>query len=178
MTIELSPTNREDTIANHGTRTSGNAAFISVRPVRTLKKPEDIADIAKDIRKLDVSYVSADAKTLGEFISEVLEETERYPIVLTPSPPVGTDIRVLIDRETDKLDVLSDSIGPALLSLLNIHGPLSTSQILESLDITIEVLTSHLETLERTSLVTLEDSQYSISEEGIDFLRSLELEEV
>lgn len=180
--LELSPRETKDTIANHGAQTSGNAVFLSVPSVKPVKKSTDITDIAKDIRELDISHLTVDSETLAKLVSGGLELIERYRIA-TPSPPsVRTDVRVLIDRETDKLDVLSECIGPALLSVLNIHGPLSTSQMLESLDITNEVLISHLETLQRNGLVTsigtLEEGIcYSISEEGIEFLRSLGLEE-
>jgi len=180
--LEVSPTKEGDTVANHGTETSGNATFLSLWSVKTAEKPEDIADIDKDIRKLDVGYLSLDAKSLAEVVSEQLERTEGYLIALPRSSPVITDVRVLIDRETDRLNVLSDPIGPALLSVLNVHGPLSAAQMLESLDITSEVLLSHLETLQRTELVvtvrTLHEGHcYSVTEEGIEFLRDLGLEE-
>lgn len=182
--LELSPAKIKDTIANHGTQTSGNTVFLSVPFVRTVKKPRDITDIADDIRKLDhvrpivgAGVSTVDTEALAKLALEHFEQIERYTIASLSPPSTRANVRILIDRETAKLHVLSDCIGPALLLVLDIHGPLNTSQMSESLDITREVLISHLETLQTTGLVTLENGQYSISDDGVEFLRNLGLEE-
>lgn len=201
--LEPTPVKAEDTVANHGIQTSGNAVFLSMRLVKTPQKPEDITDMATDIRKLDSKTISIGVKPLYKTIAHAtisggmirvepegppestldIQPDVFYPVTMaTPPyglapPSIGTDIRVLIDQETDKLKVLSDSIGPALLSVINTHGPLTRSEMSESLDIATNVLNSRLEVLHTTNLVMLDDGEYSISEEGIEFLRSLDLEE-
>jgi DNA-binding transcriptional ArsR family regulator len=174
--LELSQTKTMDTITNHGTQTSGNTIFASLSVVKTIEKPAGIADKAK-VRE-EVGYYSVDTELFGEPATEQPKVTVREPPWAIPGPrPVMTNVRVSIEQETNKLDVLSDGIGPALLSVLHAYGPLSASQMLESLEITRGSLTSHLETLARTRLVTVADERYSISNDGKNFLRSLGLTE-
>ena len=175
--LELPPTKTMDTIANHGTQTSGNTIFVSLPVVKPTEKPAGVAHKAIEVPE-EVGFHSVDTEPFGEPRAEQPEVTVREPPWAIPRPRrVMTNVRVSIEQETNKLDVLSDGIGPALLSVLHAYGPLSASQMLESLDITRESLTSHLETLARTRLVIVADERYSISNEGINFLRSLGLTE-
>lgn len=202
--FERSLVGRRDTIANHGTQTSGNTVFLSLPAVRPTETPEDISSMPIEISDEIESFAdNVYVKFKGRRPEEVREElfaalgtgstgvgktwlakeiiskhlrTTALVRVIPKAQQVSTDIRTLVDRETDKLDVLSDGIGPALLSVLHTYGSLSIEEMLGSLDIANEMLISRLETLERTGLVMIEDGQYSITEEGIEFLSPLGLE--
>jgi len=201
---EQSPKEPMDTIANHGTQTSGNAFSLPVPSMKPTQKLRAITSVAEEISRFDTDRFSVDpeilakiasidkerlAKSVAEVFAKISEFSKTrdvlvkdlvqvlFPAVGMLSRAPANYIRASIDQETDKLEVLSDSIGPALLSVLNVHGPMSKITMLDSLDITRDASNSHLETLQSTGLVVLEDEEYSISTEGLAFLKSLGLEE-
>jgi len=194
MTSDLFP-ERKDTVTNHDIPTSGNARFPSmaveaVKPSVHLSAAEVDKTATEVFRKVEIikltgslsvtresAWVQADSTI--ESPEFTILEAERLlepwkQIVITP---IFVDISELIDQETNKLDVLSDGIGPALLMVLHKHGSMSITTFLGNLDIQREDLISHLSVLERNRLVTLGNEQYSITSEGIAFLGELGLVE-
>lgn len=180
---------KRDTLTDHHTQGSGNSIDTFIFPARhprpslaAEKKTEDISDIVLEKITPELVYSDDVKKALEktEMLFEEIKELdlhERNLRALSRMPSLTVNVSDLIDQDTARLDVFSDGIGPALLSVLHEYGPMDIEQILEWCRMDREVLISRLETLRRNGLVRCRQNRYFISDEGISLSSRLILPE-
>lgn len=192
---------RNDTLTNHDLPTSGNGTFSSIAerfPMFPLE--EELAERQVDFRAMGTVSTEASGyasiySTIGALIPEPGRQSQLKAqellvagarlilapgarAILTPTPiPVSVNLRSLIDQETSRLDVLADAVGPALLAVLHRCGPLSIERIIAGLNMQEDDVVSYMTNLKRNRLVVRIEERYSITEDGIAFVRELELTE-